>query len=503
MFKAVALITVFSVISRALGFVYKIILSRTVSTQMLGAYSIAISVFIVIITIFNSGIPLAISKITVINTVNNNKRKINGSVLAALVLSLSACFFIIASLLLGKNILTHLFGNIDSYTLLLILIPALIASALYAPFKGFLWGKEEYFKVSIVEFIEEILKVLMLGLCAFVFIGSDSILPAGLSLSVAGILSSILGIFYYFRIGGRLSSPREQMKEVFTVSSPITGVRVASSVMQSIISIILPLRLISFGLTNAQALSELGITMGMTFPLLTIPATLIGSLATVLIPRLTGLMNTKNTQGLKNQMDGAINFTLCCSFMVIPCFIAIGIPACDFVFGNSLAGQYLVYASWIVVPMCLQLISSASLNSLGEEKRCFIYNIISSTFMLASAWILPKYIGIYALTISIGLSSTIVSILALIRINKVIGLNKRKHILSFLTLVLIMVPVTLLTKYVYNLTETIFPSIVSMIVAGIISIVSFAILLSCFNVIDISIIKGKISRKKKALRMNK
>lgn len=147
MFKAVALITVFSVISRALGFVYKIILSRTVSTQMLGAYSIAISVFIVIITIFNSGIPLAISKITVINTVNNNKRKINGSVLAALVLSLSACFFIIASLLLGKNILTHLFGNIDSYTLLLILIPALIASALYAPFKGFYGAKKSTSKL--------------------------------------------------------------------------------------------------------------------------------------------------------------------------------------------------------------------------------------------------------------------------------------------------------------------------------------------------------------------
>ena len=42
---------------------------------------------------------------------------------------------------------------------------------------------------------------------------------------------------------------------------------------------------------------------------------------------------------------------------------------------------------------------NTTLNSLGEEKKVFLSFLLSSVFLIASVLLLPKYVGIYALSI--------------------------------------------------------------------------------------------------------
>ena len=52
--KSVALISVFSVLTRLLGFLLRIFLSRTIGAEALGLYQVALSVFMVLLTVVSS-----------------------------------------------------------------------------------------------------------------------------------------------------------------------------------------------------------------------------------------------------------------------------------------------------------------------------------------------------------------------------------------------------------------------------------------------------------------
>ena len=74
LFKTVALITVFSFLTRVSGFIFRIILSRVVGAEGVGLYQVASSVFIVLLTVISSGIPLIISRKSASFSVKKEKK---------------------------------------------------------------------------------------------------------------------------------------------------------------------------------------------------------------------------------------------------------------------------------------------------------------------------------------------------------------------------------------------------------------------------------------------
>ncbi len=452
---------------------------------MLGIYSIVLSVFMVFVTMLNSGMQFAVSKHTT-TYYSTNKKHCNAGVSSGLIISLMLCLIISIIIILFKPLFVNYFNNEMGYILLLTMLPAIIFTGIYAPFKGYLWGKEQFFKVSLVEFIEQIIRIASFFILILITT-SNNLYPAGISLSIGCVLSTIVGIIIFFTSNGRLSSPKNAFKPIFSSATPITLVRIATSLMQPILAIILPLKLISVGYTNSQALSQIGIAMGMTMPLLSIPSTLIGSLAMALIPTLTSLNNNNQNKTLSNQIAKAINFTFICSFIILPFFVALGEPICEFIFNNTTAGTYLKYASWLMIPMGISQITTSILNSLNQESKTFIYYIISSIALFACILILPKYVGIYALMFGLGLSMLITAILNIIKINKIINSNKT-YLGIICKLVIILIPCTLLTKFIYNIIILILPNFLTLIICGLISVIAYSILMVCFGIVDISFV---------------
>ena len=62
-FKAVAIITIFSVITRALGFVFRIFLSRKLGAEGIGLYQMGTSILGIFMTLIASGLPLTTAKL--------------------------------------------------------------------------------------------------------------------------------------------------------------------------------------------------------------------------------------------------------------------------------------------------------------------------------------------------------------------------------------------------------------------------------------------------------
>ena len=59
--------------------------------------------------------------------------------------------------------------------------------------------------------------------------------------------------------------------------------------------------------------------------------------------------------------------------LLIPIFVSLGEPICEFIFGNKQAGLLLEKASWVMIPLGISQITTTILNSMGYEKFSFLY----------------------------------------------------------------------------------------------------------------------------------
>ena len=98
-FKSVALISVFSVLTRLLGFLLRIFLARTIGAEALGIYQVALSVFMVLLTIVSSGLTLIISRMTASYRVSQDKKAsaslVTSAMLVGLAVSVILCLIIL------------------------------------------------------------------------------------------------------------------------------------------------------------------------------------------------------------------------------------------------------------------------------------------------------------------------------------------------------------------------------------------------------------------------
>lgn len=493
-FKAVAVLSFFSVITRVLGFIFRIILSRQITTVQLGVYSVAISISSIFITILTAGIPLVVSRKTAEYSVDKDDDKISKTVCAGLTITLFLGLAITLLMLILKPIFNAFLTSKESYSVMITLIPCLIFSGLYAPIRGYLWGKEKYIQVSIVELIEQVLKIICVLILFNVGIKNTN-LPAGLSLSIACILSTLVGFWFYKKDKQKIVLPKGFLKSTIKSVAPLNALRIVGSLLQPFISIILPLMLVKVGFSNDQALSMLGIIMGMTFPILTIPTTLVGSLAMALVPKLSVLQKENSISSLQKQIQNSLAFTIFCCFIFLPIFSSLGVPICELLFGNTQAGIYLSHSAWLIVPMGLSQISTAILNSLGKEKFVFFSHGISGVFVVLSILILPKFVGIYALLIGMGLQNTVVALLNIYKISKLTDYSPKLSIL--LKYVILSFAISLFNQWSYPVMALIFGNLIGLVIITLASTLLFVLLTYSFNIVDLEVLLCRFKKQNK------
>ena len=490
--KAMFCVTFFSVATRTLGFLLKIYLSRELGSVLLGSYQVAMSIFAVLMTFVSSGIPVVLSRNVSYFSCKNDKKSIGSIVSAGLIVTGIICLVVSGVFIAFPDALRLIFTSNASTEMIYILLPALIFSSIYEVLRGALWGQKRFFAISITEFIEQITRILILFLLFnTTIINISPTNKTALSLSLACIISSIIVIAIYFKTGGKISNPKTQFKSLIKDSTPITAVRTVTSIVSSIIAIIIPIRLQLFGYSSTEALSEFGIIMGMTFPIIMIPSTLISSLAVTMVPTISEQSKDIDKDGvedlasLKNKVMFSIKSSIIFSSILIPVFIAIGNPICKFLFNNTKAGIYLTFATIVMIPIGVSQITSSILNAIGLEIKSLKNHIISSILLIISIYFLPEYFGTYALIIGYFLMSITSAILniTMLKKRKLIDLSFLKTI--FLILIVILISTTL-GVFIHNLLSL--PLIIDIIISTTIIFGSTIALLLAFNVANFKVI---------------
>lgn len=500
--KAVATITVFAVLTRAMGFLLRIYMSRKLGAELLGTYQVAISVFGVFCTLICSGLPLMISRSVASSFSKGNLKTQNQVVSSGLLTSISLSALMCGIVFFFPQIVDVIFTSKDSTKILIWLLPGVIASAVYCTFRGALWGQKRFFWISFSEFIEQVARIIFIVVLFELLpnLASGGVLAA-ISLSAACVVSAIVVAILYFAYGGKLASPIPQFVPLLKTSSPVTAIRTATALGSFAIAILVPLRLVASGMTKSRAMSLFGMASGMALPLLMIPCTLIGSLATAVVPEISenltdpkDLKNCPNYSAIRARMNSSFNASMVISFLLVPAFLCLGPEIGKFLFNSPTAGTYVSHGAIFMIPMCLSQITTSFMNASGMEQKSMLNYAAGALLLFASIYFLTPLIGANSLIVGMGSMYTTTCALNITILGKR-GLLSKSHVKTALILTLYCVPCCVLTYYTYILFNMFCPFVVSLFVAGIVSVVSYFSLCTLFHQLDIQVFFQR--RKKK------
>jgi len=493
-FKTVAIVTVFSVCEKFLGFLYRIYLSRTIGAEGIGLYQVALSVFALLLNVVCSGTPITVSRLMTKYRAQGQEMRVGRIIAAGITFTLAVALPVCAvTMIFGKSF-TFLFADERCLSIFIIVMPGLVFTSVYSVLRGVFWGNKDFLPYSVTELLEEICMIIvgiaLINNATTVYQGA---VRAGVAVLISYIFSFSLGTAVFFLRKNKLKNPLSEFRPLLKSALPVTAMRTANSLTSSLVSIILPVRLIASGMTSTEAMSAFGAAVGQAIPLLFIPITLIGSFTLVLVPEISENYYKKQYRLLKSDVEKAIKFSVLLTSFFVPVFTVCGEEIGLLVFGGHECGKYLSASAFLMIFMSLSSITTSILNSIGLERKTLVFFLISGILMLLSIWFLPKLVGIYALLIGFSFIYGLTTLLNLVLIGK--NCPVKPNYLKFLGYsVGFMLPVTLFGIMLENMLIAPLGVFFTLVVCSVAMVAVLGLLYISFDLISVDLFKKRIGK---------
>lgn len=478
--KSFAVVTGFSVMTRLLSFIFKMWMSRSLGAEIVGVYQIALSIILLLFSL-TAGAPTVLSR--KVAGASGDRRKQNGYLSATLLVGLSVGVVLVILFLACHNSLGALFADDRCVPLFLIMLPTLLTSTLYGALRSWFWGQKKFLAFSSTELLEEIVKIVVATVLAG---GVVSSITGGMAVAIAFTVSDLVCVLVllamFFAKGGRFAGPIDT-KEIFHSTLPLSTMRILTSLSATLTALVIPERLVASGMTLAFATAEYGRIAGMAFPLIVAPSTVVASLAVVLIPDVASLKQQGDVASIKAKFKGSLIFSSIVAGLFFILYLPFGERLGLLFFGDKHAGEFISYCSPMVFPIAIGGGVTPMLNSLGLEKRTFVNYVLGAVFMLPSMFLLPQFIGVYAVAVGMGVALTVTAVLNLVTLKKHLkGLDGVKKSLTTLAF---SAPLGVIALFTLRILERYVGYWFSMVVTGFYAIFFFVICISAFDIVDV------------------
>lgn len=418
-YKSAAQVTIFSTIEKGLSFLYRIVLTRIIGAEGLGIYQICLTVFAVFLTAAASGVPVTVSRLMAKSNAKNDLNGKHSAVAAGIICTLFITVPAAIILFFGKNAFGFLFSDGRCADIFVILLPGLILTSVYSVIRGAFWGNKQFLPYSIIELLEDAVMVI----CGIILVSGvtnpvDGARYAIIAVLISYVFSFCVSLGWYFSTGGKLKNPKRQLKPLIVSSAPITAMRTSASLLNSAVAFLLPALLVSSGLDNSAAVSLYGICLGMAVPMLFIPSSAIGSIAVVVAPELSENYYRGDKISVKTDVEKSVNAAILIAVAIVPILFSLGGAISEFLYSSELCGKIVTVSSFIVLPMCISMMTNTVLNSMNCERKTLAYFCIGAAATLLCIVFLTRYIGVYSYICGLACSNVSSAVLNLILLKK-------------------------------------------------------------------------------------
>ena len=424
--KGTLILTLTGLLSRVIGFFYRIYLSRLFGEEGMGIYQLLSPVLALSFSLCAAGIQTAISKYVAASVAKGNRKDSYRYLFTGLFLSLLLsvpCMLLL--LMFSDFVAVHFLLEARTASMLRIIALSIPAGAVHSCINGYYYGIKKTMLPSSTQIIEQFMRFFCVLAADFLARRSHTvphINAAVVGLVVgecAAMLISLLAIYFRFYReeagAGKSSLPCSNagafgisrfhaVKNLLVLAFPLTVSRIVVNLLQSVEAVAIPSRLCRYGYDSVTALSVYGVLTGMALPLLFFPNALTGSMSLLLLPMVSEADAKGNTDAVKNTTLKTIQSCLLLGAACTLFFFLSGPFLGRFLFHSELAGRYIRSLSLLCPFLYLCTTLSGILHGLGKAVSVFFVNVFSLSLRLLFVFFLIPAFGIDCYILSMVLS---------------------------------------------------------------------------------------------------
>ena len=412
------ILTMTGLLSRFIGFFYRIFLSNIFGAEGMGIYQLISPVLALSFALTVSGIQTAISKYVAGETSTRDYvssfRTLWAGFLLAMSLSAACAFYIYVY---SEWIAVTFLLEARTAPLLRIIALSIPMATVHSCINGYFYGirktaipaisqlSEQIFRVGSVYLIYHICKQHnMVPTISFAVVGLVIGESASMIVSVIAILSRAHSVFpsgsVTYTVPKKVGTNalvvtyRRIMGQLLRLAVPLSANRLVINLLQSVEAVYIPNRLMAYGLNNADALGVYGVLTGMSLPLILFPSAITNSISVLLLPIVAEADAGGNKNAVRRAIMTSIRYCLLLGFGCTVMFLLLGRAAGRLLFHSELAGSFILTLSFICPFMYIASTLSSILNGLGKTAQTFLYSVVSLMLRLLFVFVAIPIYGI-------------------------------------------------------------------------------------------------------------
>ena len=391
-------------ITKILGFIIKIMYTRTIGTEGLALYTLIMPIYSLIVTIAGFGMPIAISKL-VAESKTRSKVILSQGIIILLILNFSIMLLVI----LCSDFIANFLLNEPRVKILIIgAVLAMPQMALACVFKGYFYGKQRMLPNTISNIIEQTIRIIFIIFFLPYFV-SKSLILGILSFLLINILTETASILTFMFLLPKnikinitdIKYNSYYFKDLLFTSIPLVSSRIIGNIGYFFEPIVLSKTMLFVGYTQEFFLLEYGIYNGYSIALLLMPSFLIQALCTALIPEISKFKSLHNKKMIKKRTKEAL-FSSFLLGLVSTIIVVLGRNFfLNLIYNTSYGADYIFYLGFFFPLYYLEAPLSSILQALGYGTYALKTTTLGVIIKLASMFIFTLFhIGLYGLVIS-------------------------------------------------------------------------------------------------------
>ena len=409
-----AVLTLTGLVSRLIGFFYRIFLSNVFGAEGMGLYQLISPVLALSFALTVSGIQTAISKYVAGETATRDYRASFRTLWAGFLLAMALSVLCAGYIYLDADRIAAVFLLEERTAPLLRIIALSIPMAtVHSCINGYFYGirktaipavsqlSEQVFRVGSVYLIDLLCRRHnMTPTIAFAVTGLVIGESASMIVSLAAILVRAHRLFPSGSVKRKepLANVCGEYRRItallLRLAVPLSANRLILNLLQSVEAVFIPNRLMAYGLSNADALGVYGVLTGMSLPLILFPSAVTNSVSVLLLP----IVAEADAGGRRAAVRRAVMTSIrCCLLLGFGCtamFLLLGRAAGRLLFHSELAGSFILTLSFICPFLYLASTLNSILNGLGKTVRTFLFSVVSLLLRLLFVFFAIPVFGI-------------------------------------------------------------------------------------------------------------
>lgn len=421
--KGTFILTISGILSKLIGFYYRIFLSDTIGANGVGIYQMILPIIGLFAAISCAGVEIAMSKNI---SSAKDKNHIYKNFKAGFIYSVTMSVLSTILLLLFTPIISHFYisGPIIKRLLFLsaLLLPLM---SIHSAILGYYLGMKRSFIPGLFLFIETLLKLVFTMLIYLFFLKANR--PITACIPILGMLCSELSssVIMLFLIKKEFKAVKKsgftslsEYKDFFKLAMPVSFTRIFLSLVHTVEAFLVPFLLVVFGLSEDTSISIFGILTGMSMPFILFPSAITNALSAMLLPSISEAASRNDFQLIKKTSSVALKYCMSMGIFFTGFFIINGYDLGYMFFGNEPAGQFLRILAWLSPFIYVGMTLSSIINGFGYTKTTLIYNTISAIIRIVFIIIFIPFFGVKGYLFGLLAGEITNTLLSIFKINK-------------------------------------------------------------------------------------